>query len=335
MIRTRGLQRSENLEEKIVRTYNRFGAKLIEAHGRFTTANEVNNISFEVPKSTIIIFLAKPGRCMFIGAGRILAESYFMNNRNMLNFFRGEAGKLGMHHGEILSRTFFEGEQCPSVNLDFKNNSHPSYGYVWKLPLGRIRSTTGPNLEAEPAPLRTEVYTRIQRGSSLLLKSVVSRLGKGVYIVNACLPPGNAGNINGTNAPQGGWENERPRAPTTTRERRRFAPFINKAHRPPRPGTKAKTFLPPQHIYKIAKPKLLSKPKMTVEQLLRSMSRNPQMNISKHFRNLRANVNTSRLFNVQTILQSPNNFVSKLGVAGRVAWRLTSNKAKFIHNRLT
>ena len=200
MYGTRGTRVAADLEEKIVLTHRRFGSKLVEAHGRFAVENE-NAISWKVPKNTVIILLAKPGRCMFIGAGRILAEKYFRSNNKIVNFFRGEAGKTGLHHGEILSRTFFEGEMCPSVLLDFDDEKYPSFGYVWKLPLMRARTVSGTNLTREPAPLKSEIYNQINHKSSLLLKSVVSRLGKGVYIVNACLPPGNARNVIGSNAP--------------------------------------------------------------------------------------------------------------------------------------
>jgi hypothetical protein len=333
MYGTRGAKKSENLENKLVTTYRRFGAKLIEAHGRFATENE-NNISWKVPKNTVIILLAKPGRCMFIGAGRILAEQYFRSNNKIVNFFRGEAGKTGLHHGEILSRTFFEDEMCPSVLLDFNDQKYPSFGYVWKLPLTRTRTVTGTNLTQEPPPLRSEIYNKINHGSSLLLKSVVSRLGKGVYIVNACLPPGNFRNLTGSNAPKAGWEGEMPRGPAGTRERFRYAPYINRQHRPPKPGTRAKTHIPAENNYKVRRPKLLSRPLLRVENLLYKLSRNPNMNMTQNFGNLHTNVNTSRLLNVQRILKNSNNFVSKLGIAGQLRWRLTRNKAKFIFNRL-
>jgi hypothetical protein len=335
MYGTRGAKKSENLENKLVTTYRRFGAKLIEAHGRFATENE-NNISWKVPKNTVIILLAKPGRCMFIGAGRILAEQYFRSNNKIVNFFRGEAAKTGLHHGEILSRTFFEDEMCPSVSLDFKDEKHPSFGYAWKLPLTRTRTVSGTNLTREPPPLRSEIYNQINHGSSLLLKTVVDRLGKGVYIVNACLPPANfkSSNTLGTNAPKAGWEGEMPRGPTGTRERFRYAPYINRQHRPPRPGTRRKTHIPPVNNYKIRQPKLLARPLMRLEELLYKLSRNPNINLGKHFGNLRANVNTNRLLNVQRVLKNSNNFVSKLGVGGQIRWRLARNKAKFIYNRL-
>jgi hypothetical protein len=333
MLATRGAKKSEELENKIVLTYTRFGAKLIEAHGRFAVENE-NNISWKVPKNTVIILLAKPGRCMFIGAGRILAEKYFRSNNKIVHFFRGEGGKTGLHHGEILSRTFFEDEMCPSVLLDFNDEKHPSFGYVWKLPLSRTRTVTGNNLPHEPPPLRSEIYNQINHGSSLLLKSVVSRLGKGVYIVNACLPPGNFRNLTGSNAPRAGWEGEMPRGPTGTRERFRYAPYINRQHRPPKPGTRGKTYIPPENNYKVRQPKLFARPMMRVEDLLYKLSRNPNINLSQHFGNLRANVNTSRLLNVQRVLKNSNNFVSKLGTSGRLQWFITRNRARFIYNRL-
>ena len=336
MYGTRGARVSAELEERIVKTYRRFGAKLVEAHGRLSTNNNNNSISWTVPKGTVVILLAKPGRCMFISAGRILAEQYFGSNNKLVNFFRGEAGASGVHHGEILSRTFFEGEDCPQVSLEFKDAKYPSFGYVWRLPITRKRTTTGSNLEREPPPLRSEIYNKINHGSELLLRTVVNTLGKGVYIVNACLPPGNFKSINftGMNAPRAGWEGERGRAPSGTRERFRYAPYINRQHRPPKPGTRGRTYLPPEHNYKVRRPGLLARPQMRVEELLYKLSRNPNMNLSQHFGNLRANVKTSKLLNVQRILKNSNNFVSKLPTTSRLRWLITRNKARFIYNRL-
>jgi hypothetical protein len=337
MYGTRGARTSKNLEDKIISTYSKFGAKLIEAHGSLATENQNSNISWTVPKNTVIIFLAKPGRCMYIGAGRIVAEQYFKSNNKIKNFFRGRAGTEGLHHGEILSRTFFEDEKCPSVSLTFNDKSFPSFGYVWKLPLTRQRTVMGVNLELEPAPLRSEIYNSIPHGSSLLLKTVVNRLGQGVYIVNACLPPGNYKSLEfiGTNAPAvAGWEGGRARAPTGTRNRFRYAPYINKSHRPPKPGSRTKTQLPPGNQYRVRRPEILARPLMTVRELLMKLSRNPNLNLNNHIGKLRANVNTWKIMHVQSILKNSNNFVSKLGITNKLKWRLTRNKARFIYNRI-
>jgi hypothetical protein len=336
MYGTRGARTSKNLEDKIISTYSRFGAKLIEAHGSLATTNENANISWTVPKNTVVILLSKPGRCMYIGAGRIVAEQYFKTNNKIKNFFRGTAGTEGLHHGEILSRTFFEDEKCPSVSLLFDDPKFHSFGYVWKLPLTRQRSVTGTNLELEPPPLRSEIYTNIPHGSSLLLKTVVSRLGEGVYIVNACLPPGNYKSLEfiGTNAPIAGWEGERARAPTGTRNRFRYTKYINKSHRPPKPGSRTKTQIPPENKYALRSPKILSRPLMTVKELLIKLSRNPNLNLNKNFSKLRANVNTTKIRNVQRVLKNSTNFVSKLGITNKLRWTLSRHKAGFIYNRL-
>jgi hypothetical protein len=336
MLATRGAKRSENLEDKIVTTYKQFGAKLIEAHGRLATVNEANNISWVVPKNTVVIFLAKPGRCMFIGAGRILAQQYFRNNSDIVNFFKGKAARAGLHHGEILSRTFFENEMCPNVSLEFKNNSFPSFGYVWKLPLMRSRTVTANNLALEPAPLRTEIYNKINHGTTLQIKSVIDKLGPGVYIVNACLPPGNfRTNVGaGINAPkkESNWNKGRESA--RTREHIRYESYIKKSIRPPRPGSRTHTHLPPNYGYKIRQPKLLARPSLTIQQILYRLSRNPNMNLNQNFKKLRANVNTSRLIRVQNILKEPTSFVKSLSGPARLQWRLSRNRARFIHNRL-
>jgi hypothetical protein len=337
MYRTRGIKRSENLEDEIVEIYTRFGARLVEAHGSLATANENKNISWTVPKDTVVIFLAKPGRCMFIGAGRILAEKYFKSHANLLRFFVGSAGREGIHHGEILSRTFFEGDKCPSVSLVFKHSTFPSFGYVWKLPLSRTRTVTEENLELEPPPLRSEVYTQVKHGSSLLLKTVIQRLGKGVYIVNACLPPGNfktneGGGTNAPNKPTNNWPSARQSS--RTREHVRYTHFIKKSIRPPKAGTPRKTHLPYNQNYKVRHPKLLARPVLTVRELLSKLSKNPNMNLTNSFKKLRANVNTNKISTVQNILKNSKNYVSKLGRLNRMRWKFTTNKAHFIYSTL-
>ena len=41
---TRGQATSKNLEERIISTYKKYGAKLVEAHGALATENETVNI---------------------------------------------------------------------------------------------------------------------------------------------------------------------------------------------------------------------------------------------------------------------------------------------------
>jgi len=335
---TRGQTTSQNLEAKIISTYEKYGCKLVEAHGSLATINEVANISSEVPGNTIVMFMATPGRCMYISAGRMVASEFFTTNSGLKTFFKsGE--RRGWHHtSDILSRTFFPGEKMPNVSLTFFDKDYPSFGYVWRLPLERRnRSSLAANLAREPPPARSEIYTNINHGNSrLLLSTVLRRLGPGVYIINACLPPGDYKHINhtGSNVPASGWSGIKRKMSTRTREHIRYSPYIRGKVRPPKPGSAYRTFLPNagSFWYKVRAPHKLGG--KTVDNFLNALKRNKNLNFNSWVGQLRPNVNTSRLRQVQNILRKPTNFYNSLTMRNKIKYSTSLHKPRFIHTKL-
>ena len=240
---TRGQVESQMLENHVLNVYNTYGARLIEGHGALATKNESVNISTTVPPNTIVIFLAKPGVCMYSRAGRVIANEFFRTNAGLRTFFKG--GGSTLHHAaNSQTRTYMAGQQIPSIYLTFKDAVYPSIGYVWKLPLKRERVINNANMLNERTPNSTEVHNNITHGNSYLLASVLRILGPGVYIVNACLAPGNIKNNSrtGINAPRGGgWGGSKQSG--ASNEKRRYAPLLTPV-RPPRPGSFKSTTLP-------------------------------------------------------------------------------------------
>jgi hypothetical protein len=336
---TRGQTTSKNLEQRIIDTYNRYGAKLVEAHGALATEYETVNISYEVPENTVVMLMATPGRCMYISAGRMIASEFFTNNNGLMRFFKSGEGTGWHHTADILSRTFFPGEKMPNISLSFFDKRFPSFGYVWKLPIQRRnRSTLETNLSREPPPARSEIYTNINHASNsrLLLSTVLSRLGPGVYIINACLPPGNYKNMRytGSNVPKAGWNGIRRTMSTRTREHIRYSPYIRGQVRPPRPGSSSKTFLlsATSNWYKVRAPHTLGG--KTVHDFLNALKRNKNLNFNSWVGQLRPNVNTNRLRRVQNILRNPNNFYKNLSARNKFLYNMSLHKPRFIHTKL-
>jgi hypothetical protein len=336
---TRGQATSRNLEERIIATYKKYGAKLVEAHGALATESETVNISHKVPPNTIVMLMATPGRCMYISAGRMVASEFFTNNNGLTTFFKSGEGTGWHHTADILSRTFFPGEQMPNISLVFFDKHYPSFGYVWKLPIQRRdRSTLHANLAREPPPARSEIYTNINHGNSsrLLLSTVLSRLGPGVYIINACLPPGNYKHMNftGSNVPAEGWNGITRTMSTRTREHVRYSPYIRGQVRPPRPGSTYKTYLPSaaSHWYRVRAPHTLGG--KTVHDFLNALKRNKNLNFNNWVGQLRPNVNINRLRKVQNILRNPNNFYRNLSARNKMLYTTSFHKPRFIHTKL-
>lgn len=338
---TRGQATSKNLEERIISTYKKYGAKLVEAHGALATENETVNISHEVPPNTIVMLMATPGRCMYISAGRMVASEFFTTNNGLTTFFKSGEGSGWHHAADILSRTFFPGEQMPNISLTFFDKHYPSFGYVWKLPIKRRdRSALAANLAREPPPARSEIYTNINHGnnSRLLLSTVMSRLGPGVYIINACLPPGDYKNLKhtGSNVPAKGWNGISRTMSTRTREHMRYSPYIRGQVRPPRPGSAYKTALPSEASssiwYRVRAPHTLGG--KTVHDFLNALKRNKNLNFNNWVEKLRPNVNTTRLKQVQNILRNPNNFYNTLSPRNKLVYMTSFHKPRFIHAKL-
>ena len=325
-VATRGEMSARQKEDEIVRIYRQAGkggSKLIEAHG----ALSITNVNYKtVPADTVIIFLSKFGQCMSLQGQRTLSNEYFTSDAGMIRFFRGEAGMAGVHHGEILSRTKFPEQKYPDVELGFYDEKWPSFGWVWSLPIGRKRAE---NFSSNWPSLNQVIRPNIH-GKNMRLSDVIEGLGKGVYIISACLVSQNQiepMNKIPFNLPQ-------PWKPVPARRTRTAAAFAGNIFKkqPLRPGSFAhRTFYRKTGgVYK-------GVPRIRVAEVLTQLSRRPnRVNLKSKFPLMRANVNTDRLLRIQKILQNPTNFVSKLSPVNRNAWTKLSavNRGAFVNKHM-
>jgi len=328
---TRGSKTAQELEDKIVQTWRAYGARWVEGHG--ILANLSNAVYKTVPKGRVLIFLAEPGKCMYITAGRRIAAHYFGSNKSLENFFRGEAGKAGVHHGDILARTYFEGDRYPNMSVVFENKSLPSFGYVRRLPLRRAIVENEPNLRWEGLPELGEIYTTIRKGERRTMENIMETLGRGVYIVSSCLPPPDyVKNRTPVNSPGGGVT-----GPVTTglRRLRSAFPTARASARHPRPGTIKKTFLPEARRFRFKVPR----PRVTVPRVLRAIAENPKTSKWNLINKLPANANVRRITETQRIYSRKREtakFIAGLRPVSRAAWAVTpaTLRPRFIHKRL-
>jgi len=84
---------NNNREDRIIQTYDTYGAKLIYAHGSLTGTKEV------VPKNTIIMFLAKPGYCIIEKVAKKVFSDFFENKRGLLQFFKSGNDRIQTQGG--------------------------------------------------------------------------------------------------------------------------------------------------------------------------------------------------------------------------------------------
>ena len=335
MALTRGEKTSQNLENELVRLYTRYGGKHVEGHG--ILVNLETPVSAKIPKNTAVVFLAEPGKCMWVHAGRSLAHGYFRNENSLIRFFKGEAGRAGIKHGEILSRTFFEGSMYPNMRVTFYDKNFPGFGFVRRLPLRRNLPQNANNMNKEHLPERGEIFNRVRHGpnSTYYLSQILTLLGPGVYIINACMPPPdwrehampiNAANVNTYNQ-------TRPRTGPVTKGLKRLRSTFPRGARSARPGTLRKTHVP--SISRVRSPQ----PRETVQSVLRSIAKNPRSPKTEQFNKLPINANIEKLKRVKHLMSHPrllNTFISGLPRVSQMRWYVTprSMRPAFIHKRL-
>ena len=327
---TRGAEEARQRENKIVNTYNRLGGALIEGHGALVTLNQVPKQ--DVPPDTVIIFLAKFGQCMYIEGGRLVQNRYFRSNNNLKRFFRGAGAEEGLHHANILGRTFFEGQKYPDISVTMKDKKFKSFGYIWKLPLQRKRAMTANDLLAESRPRVGEVRSPYNRGS-YKLSELLASLGPGVYIVNTCLVvPNYNPKLLPANAPAQPWRGVRSRLPPggslyMRRIRQHVAtPFY-------RPGVRRSTWLPAP-----ARGRPTPAPAMNLSNALEKMSTNPRLNFENIAQNLRVNVRIPKLRRVYDMLRDRTRlerFAARLNTRTRTTFlENPSQRGHIIYRRI-
>jgi hypothetical protein len=332
---TRLLSRYKAREDNVVRLFRQNGAKLIDCHGGLDQSLPENKRFEVVPENTAIIFLSQFGTCMGITIGRQLGNEWFTSKEKLEKFFRGEAGKKGIHHGEIASRTMLPGEMYPNALLEFEDKERPDMGYVWKLPLSGVRYENANQLRRAFPPSANKIYSSILHGYSYYLKEVIDILGPGVYIVAACLIPHNQAKW-----PVGKIPFNIPaaysarRGPRVTKGSLAYKNLIFGKKPPLRPGSTRKTiFVPPKSrsVHPL-------KPLKTREVLMRlGRPGGIKLNLIKNiFPRMSANANRAGILIVQNILKNPNNWVSKLNATSRAQWNSLRwyEKGPFVYNRV-
>jgi hypothetical protein len=336
---TRGLVASQIIEQQILNAHQQYGTKLVEGHGVLVPLNQP--VTKPVPKDTIIIFLSEPGKCMWIHAGRVLARRYFMSNNSLRNFFMGGGGAQGVHHGEILSRTFVPGQEYPNMIVEFHDNEFPGFGWVRKLPLTRNLAENANNMRKEGPPERGEIYNRINHGphASYYLSQILTYLGPGVYIINACMP---APNFRRNRLPvtSATWNlyagNKLTRTGPVTKGLRRLRKVFPRTATPartPKPGTPRRTWTP--EVRRMRPPRT----RETVHSVLRAIGRDPLSPKNEQYNRLPANTNLVRIKHVKFLMSHRRvleNYISGLSWRAQMKWAITPRTMRpaFLHRHL-
>ena len=349
-IGTRGTVLAKARDDAVVKIFNEHRGKLIDAHGSLVGANRKE---FEVvPPDTVVMFMADVGKCAITSATRELENEYFTTAPKIKAFFRGAAAVQGRHYGNTYNKTWLPGEKYPSVMLWFNDETTKNMGYVYPLPLPYRRPVNG---GVAPFP-KNILYPKVNNGNQprgpehyMLLQDLMHRLGKGVYIVDACIvPPGQIGKL----YPEGRLPVNLPKrmdpniyppslghkriAPLRTRETIRAG--IHKSakgalalpKRPPRPGSRIFTHIreggasaPRRNIQRIS-----------IRQALRTLSRAANIEsasklynrVNKMLPKMNANVNGSRIAMVAHYLQNPAEFLANWNSANTTANFYNLNK---------
>ena len=170
-----------NRESRILKTYEEHGARLVEAHGVLVGTKKV------VPPDTVIMFLAEPGYCMLIKSSRRVSSNFFENKEGLIKFFKSGGNRRNYKHvSDILKRTHFPGQEYLDTDLEFKDPTTKSIGYIRKLPLTRRQIIYNHLFNKEQPPTFAETVGPNVHGQRLKLSSVLKRGGPGVYIVSSC-----------------------------------------------------------------------------------------------------------------------------------------------------
>jgi hypothetical protein len=162
-------------ENIILKTFKKYGAKLMNGHGEILLQNK------PVPEGTVIMFLAEPGYCMNIPTGQEIQRKFFESENNLKRFFKSGRPEQIHHVTNILSRTHFPGTTYRNMSISLKpNKSYKGMGYIKKLPIAE-KSTLFRNLPPTFADTVGPIVPGKYRLSNLLKQE-----GPGVYVVSAC-----------------------------------------------------------------------------------------------------------------------------------------------------
>lgn len=198
--------------DKLLDIWRKHGAFLVEGHGHYpiyrekATEKSVYVLKkpdpITVPQDRAIIYLAEPGKCMWITTGRQLTARLFHSKEGLEEFLSGAAERKGVHHADISRKAFV----FPDAFIDSKVNlepkpKQPAFGYVWKLPLMNPRISQN-KWNKDRVPFANEVLNFKQKDT--WVSEIVFNGPPGVYIVSSCLDvPHLPTNYNWPGSPKG------------------------------------------------------------------------------------------------------------------------------------
>lgn len=343
---TRGSKRALLRDLTTVRVFEKYGAKLVDAHGNVTGEKD------EVPPGCVVVFLSEIGLCASVSVLRHFANDYFRSKSGIKAFLEGAASRQGRHHGNAHERTYLSGEKYPRTELQFWDANYAGMGYVYKLPLHYERRLEPP----EYGPTKGEIYPEIQHNSSLkTLDEVMRKLGSGVYIIASCLVSKNQASRSVYPAPrplpmsfpraitksaywlpERGWKGvaaARTRGTISLGIHRSVGQNIKRrVTHPHRPGTPRRT-----HVPYFKNVPLKRRFKIRVDEVLRRMSRNANtVNLNKLIPQMNATVNVNKLRRTLYYLKNPDEFFATRNANNKLKFNNTPrlNKAAFIHSLL-
>jgi len=182
----------------LVDTFKTYGAYLIEGHGKYplykrsdTHKGYILRRPDKVPVQwgKAVVYLAEPGKCMWITTGRQLGAKYFGSEKGIIDFLSGKAELEGVHHADISRKSFVPGDGYLDSTVSLRpSKAQPSFGFVWNLPIKFDRVESNKYLRRNIQPRREDVMPLPRK--TTWVSDIVRDGPAGVYIVSSCLDAG-------------------------------------------------------------------------------------------------------------------------------------------------
>lgn len=182
----------------LVDTFNMYGAHLIEGHGSYPLYKKSDTHKeyvlrrpdpVPVPWGKAVVYLAEPGKCMWISTGRQLGARYFGSEKGIIDFLSGKAEIEGVHHADVSRKSFIPGDGYLDSTVSLRpSKKQPSFGFVWKLPIDFERVESNKYLPRNITPRRQDVLSLPRK--TTWVSDIVRDGPPGVYIVSSCLDAG-------------------------------------------------------------------------------------------------------------------------------------------------
>ena len=182
----------------LVDTFKMYGAHLIEGHGKYPLYKRSDYHKGYVLKrpdkvpvqwGKAVVYLAEPGKCMWITTGRQLGARYFGSEKGIIDFLSGKAELEGVHHADISRKSFVPGDGYLDSTVSLRPlKTQPSFGFVWKLPIKFDRVESNKYLPRNIRPRQEDVLSLPRK--TTWVSDIVRDGPPGVYIVSSCLDAG-------------------------------------------------------------------------------------------------------------------------------------------------